>query len=87
MVLYTRRQVIDHIHQFLMTQLNRSRVTYWTCVLRDGRLKLVAPCRVRAADIVLADYAENPNNMPLRTLIHQSVNKNWDALSMANIKI
>lgn len=87
MVAYTKRQVIDHIHWFLATQLNRTGATYWTCVLRDGQLKVVAPCRVRDGDLVLADCTENLNAMPLRTVIHQGVDKHWQALSTANMNI
>jgi hypothetical protein len=87
MAAYTKRQIIDHVHWFLVSQLNRTGATYWTCVLRNGQLKLVAPRRVRTADIILADWDETPNGVPLRTVIHYGVNRNWDALRAAHIKI
>jgi len=87
MVTYTKRQVIDHIHRFLAIRLSATGPLHWTCVLRDGRLKLIAPCRVLPKDIILADYSENLNGLPLRTVIHEGVNRNWDVLITAMVKI
>ncbi len=85
MVAYTKRQVIDHIHRLLAIQLKRTGSIRVRCVLRDGQIKLIARRCTQATDIVITDYVVSPDTVPLRTVIHQGVDENWDALNGVDI--
>lgn len=87
MVTYTKRQVIDHIHRLMVIQFKRTGSMQWKCILRDGQIGLIAPDCVRPMDIVLIDYIANPDCLPLRTLIHEGVDENWDALDAIDMTI
>lgn len=81
MVAYTKRQVIDHIHRLLALQLKRTGSIRVRCVLRDGQIELTTRRCTQATDIVIVDYIVNPDIVPLRSLIHQGVDENWDVLN------
>ncbi len=87
MVACTKRQVIDHIHRLLVIQLKRTELMQKRCVLRDGKIRLIAPLSVRPTDLVIVDNTENKVSLPLRTVIHYGVNENWDVLNAVNITI
>ncbi|MHC4581081.1 MAG: hypothetical protein ACYS14_06455 [Planctomycetota bacterium] len=85
MVAYTKRQVIDHIHLLLARQLKRTGSIRVRCVLRDGHIELVTRGYTQATDVVITDYVMSTDTVPLRTVIHQGVDKNWDALNGVDI--
>ena len=57
----------------------------WNCILRGEKIRLIAPYCVLSTDIVIVDYTKKLDTLPLRTLIHQGINENWDALNDVNI--
>ncbi|MHC4327300.1 MAG: hypothetical protein ACYSWW_04155 [Planctomycetota bacterium] len=85
MVAYTKRQVIDHIHLLLAIQLKKTGSLAVRCVLRDGQIELIARRWTQATDIVIIDHVMSPDTVPLRTVIHQGVDENWDALHGVHI--
>ncbi len=85
MVAYTKRQVIDHIHLLLAIQLKKTGSIRVRCVLRDGQIELITRRWTQATDIVITDYVMSPDTVPLRTVIHQGVDENWDALNGVHI--
>lgn len=87
MVACTKRQVIDYIHRLLVIQLKRTEPMQRRCVLRDGKIRLIAPRSVRPTDLVIVDNSENKVSLPLRTVIHHGVNENWDVLNAVDITI
>ncbi len=87
MVAYTKRQVIDHIYRLLAIQLKRTGSIQARCVIRDSQIRLIARRRARPTDLIIVDYITNPDCLPLRTVIHQGVDENWDALNGVNITL
>jgi hypothetical protein len=80
MVAQTKRQIIDHIHLLLARQLKKTGTLQARCVLRDGEIEVIARQCTQATDLVIIDHVISPDIVPLRTVIHQGVDENWDAL-------
>ncbi len=87
MVAHTKRQVIDYIHRLLLIRIKRTGIIQWKCVIRDGHVQLVAPYSVQPTDFVIVDYDTFQDFLPLRTMIHQGVDENWDNLNRINITL
>ncbi|MHC4564535.1 MAG: hypothetical protein ACYTE3_02145 [Planctomycetota bacterium] len=85
MVAYTKRQVIDLIHLLLAKQIKKTGSIRARCVLRDGRIMLIARQCTLATDLVIIDHVVSPDIVPLRTVIHQGVDEHWDALNGIHI--
>lgn len=85
MIAYTKRQVVDYIHRLLAIQLKRTGSIQARCVIRDSQIRLIARRRARPTDLIIVDYITNPDCLPLRTVIHQGVDENWDALNGVDI--
>ena len=87
MVAYTRRQVIDHIHRLSVIQLERTGSIHARCVIRDGQIRLIAHRCAQPADLVIIAHVTSPDIVPLRTVIHQGVDENWNTLNSITITL
>ena len=87
MIRYRRKQIIDHIYHPFAVQLRRTEQMQLNCILRGEEIRLIAPYCLLSTDLVIVDYMKKPDTLPLRTVIHNGVNENWDVLNAVGITI
>ncbi len=87
MAQYTKNTMVDHIQHLFALRPEMSGLLRLVCVLRGRELKVILPPFTNPSDLVIVDYFMEPDSLPLRTLIHRGINKNWDTLSTIDIKM